>query len=46
VAGVNLPMLLKAITQRRRPVDEVVEELIAAGQRAIRLAEPEVEKPR
>ncbi len=46
VAGVNLPMLLKAITQRRRPVDEVVEELIAAGQRAIRLAQREDEKPR
>lgn len=45
LAGVNLPMLLKAITQRRRPVEEVVEELVAAGQRAIRLVQPEAEKP-
>jgi mannose/fructose-specific phosphotransferase system component IIA len=38
---VNLPMLLKAITQRRRPVEEVVEELIATGQGAIRAMRPE-----
>ena len=37
VAGVNLPMLLKAITLRRSPVREVVEQLIASGQGAIRL---------
>ncbi|MCM5571381.1 hypothetical protein M6I34_12755 [Burkholderiaceae bacterium FT117] len=41
VAGVNLPMLLKAITQRRRPVEEVVDELVAAGQGAIRPMRPE-----
>ena len=36
VAGVNLPMLLKAVSQRRRPVEELVDELIAAGHEAIR----------
>ena len=41
VAGVNLPMLLKAISQRRRPVEEVVEELIATGKGAIRAMRPE-----
>jgi PTS system ascorbate-specific IIA component len=44
VAGVNLPMLLKAITQRRRPVEEVVGELIASGQGAIRLMRPDDEQ--
>jgi len=44
VAGVNLPMLLKAITQRRRPVEEVVGELIASGQGAIRLMLPDDEQ--
>ena len=41
VAGVNLPMLLKAITQRRQPVDEVVDALIASGQGAIRQMLPD-----
>lgn len=41
VAGVNLPMLLKAITQRRQPVDEVVDALIASGQGAIRRMLPD-----
>lgn len=41
VAGVNLPMLLKAITQRRQPVDEVVDALIASGQGAIRKMSPD-----
>jgi PTS system ascorbate-specific IIA component len=41
VAGVNLPMLLKAITQRRHPVEEVVGELIASGKGAIRVMTPE-----
>jgi PTS system ascorbate-specific IIA component len=44
VAGVNLPMLLKAITQRRRPIEEVVGELIASGQGAIRLMRPDDEQ--
>ncbi|MFA7665272.1 MAG: hypothetical protein WCY32_04065 [Burkholderiaceae bacterium] len=37
VAGVNLPMLLKAISQRRLPLEEVVNELVATGQSAIRV---------
>ena len=41
VAGVNLPMLLKAITQRRQPVEEVVDALIASGQGAIRQMLPD-----
>jgi PTS system ascorbate-specific IIA component len=45
VAGVNLPMLLKAITLRRCPVDEVVGQLISTGQGAIRVVEGEPEKP-
>jgi PTS system ascorbate-specific IIA component len=36
VAGVNLPMLLKAIQNRRMPVDELVESLLESGRRAIR----------
>ena len=41
VAGVNLPMLLKAITLRRSPVRDVVEQLITSGQGAIRLLQAE-----
>ena len=41
LAGVNLPMLLKAITLRRMPVHELVEQLVEAGHRAIRVVEPE-----
>ncbi|HEY0879326.1 MAG TPA: PTS sugar transporter subunit IIA [Zeimonas sp.] len=36
VAGVNLPMLLKAIQNRRMPVDELVESLLDSGRRSIR----------
>ncbi|NLD67960.1 MAG: PTS sugar transporter subunit IIB [Limnobacter sp.] len=43
LAGVNLPMLLKAITLRRMPVHELVEQLVEAGHRAIRVIEPEQE---
>ena len=45
VAGVNLPMLLKAITQRRQPVDEVVDAVIACGQGAIRKMSPDDAAP-
>jgi mannose/fructose-specific phosphotransferase system component IIA len=40
VAGVNLPLLIKALGNRRGPLDELVETLIDAGQRAIRLVDP------
>ena len=43
LAGVNLPMLLKAITLRRSPVEEVVEQLLASGKDAIRMVEPDRE---
>jgi PTS system ascorbate-specific IIA component len=36
VAGVNLPLLIKALGNRRGPVDELVAMLIESGQRAIR----------
>jgi mannose PTS system EIIA component len=41
VTGVNLPMLLKAITRRREPIGQVVDELIAGGHAAIQRVEPE-----
>ncbi|MDT3678912.1 MAG: PTS sugar transporter subunit IIA [Burkholderiaceae bacterium] len=36
VAGANLPMLLKALQNRRMPVDELVEALLDSGHRSIR----------
>ncbi|MGD9941819.1 MAG: PTS sugar transporter subunit IIA [Burkholderiaceae bacterium] len=42
LAGVNLPLLLKAITHRRMPVEELFDLLIEAGREAIRPALPEV----
>lgn len=39
VAGVNLPMLLKAIQNRRMPVDDLVESLLESGRRSIRAAD-------
>ena len=39
VAGVNLPLLIKALGNRRGPVDELVAMLIDSGQRAIRLVD-------
>ncbi|MCO5101670.1 MAG: PTS sugar transporter subunit IIB [Burkholderiaceae bacterium] len=36
VAGANLPMLLKALQNRRMPVDELVEALLDSGRRSIR----------
>lgn len=40
VAGVNLPLLIKALGNRRGPLDELVGSLIDSGQRAIRLVDP------
>ena len=40
VAGVNLPLLIKALSNRRGPLDELVGLLIDSGQRAIRLVDP------
>jgi len=39
VAGVNLPLLIKALGNRRGPVDELIDTLIESGQRAIRLVD-------
>ncbi len=35
VAGTNLPLLVKAIANRRRPLDEVVGELVSRAKEAI-----------
>jgi len=35
LAGVNLPVLIKALTHRREPLGELVPRLIEAGQQAI-----------
>ena len=37
VAGVNLPLLIKALSNRRGPIDELAATLVQAGQGAIRL---------
>ncbi len=39
LAGVNLPVLLKALQNRRLPVDELAELLCASGQRSICLVD-------
>ena len=41
VTGVNLPLLIKALGNRRGPLDELVATLVAAGQGAIRLLDDE-----
>ena len=41
VAGVNLPMLLKALQNRRMPVDELVGALLDSGHRSIRAVDAE-----
>jgi PTS system mannose-specific IIA component len=41
LTGVNLPMLLKAITLRRSPIEELVGQLVATGQGSIRLVPKE-----
>jgi PTS system ascorbate-specific IIA component len=41
LAGVNLPVLIKALSHRRQPLPELVEQLLEAGQQAIvRINEP------
>ena len=45
VAGTNLPMLLKAIQNRRRPVDELVGLLLESGHRSIRVVDTDGDAP-
>ena len=40
VAGVNLPMMCRALTYRRRPLDELVPMLIEGGRDAIQVVPP------
>jgi mannose PTS system EIIA component len=40
VAGVNLPMLTKALTYRREPIEELVPKLIEGGKKSILVMEP------
>ncbi len=40
IAGVNLPMLTKALTYRREPIEELVPKLIEGGGKAIFLMDP------
>ena len=40
VAGVNLPMLCRALTYRRRPLEELVPLLIDGGRSAIQVVPP------
>ena len=45
VAGTNLAMLLKAIQNRRMPVDELVELLLESGHRSIRAVDSDDDAP-
>jgi mannose PTS system EIIA component len=40
ISGVNLPMLTKALTYRREPIEELVPKLIDGGKKSILLMEP------
>jgi mannose PTS system EIIA component len=40
IAGVNLPMLTKALTYRREPIEELVPKLIEGGKKSMLLMEP------
>jgi mannose PTS system EIIA component len=40
VSGVNLPMLTKALTYRREPIEELVPKLIEGGKKSILVMEP------
>jgi len=42
LAGVNLPMLVKALNNRRMPVEELVDTLLSSAQGAILQIKPEV----
>ena len=41
VAGVNLPILIKALGNRRGPIEEVLASLVQSGQNAIQVIAPE-----
>jgi PTS system mannose-specific IIA component len=41
IAGVNLPILIKALGNRRGPLEEVLVSLVQSGQNAIQIIEPE-----
>lgn len=41
LTGVNLPLLIKALGNRRAPVHEIVDTLIESGQRAIQAVSPD-----
>lgn len=41
LSGVNLPMLVKAIGNRRKPVEELCQLLVGSARDAIHLADPE-----
>lgn len=45
VAGVNLPVLLKALNSRRCPLDELVDMLVDSGRRALFRIEPPTVTP-
>jgi PTS system ascorbate-specific IIA component len=45
LAGVNLPLLIKALSHRREPLDELTDKLIEAGQQAIMQVPAETEVP-
>jgi mannose PTS system EIIA component len=40
ISGVNLPMLTKALTYRREPIEELVPKLIEGGKKSVLLMEP------
>jgi mannose PTS system EIIA component len=40
IAGVNLPMLTKALTYRREPLEELVPKLLEGGQRSMMIMDP------
>jgi mannose PTS system EIIA component len=40
IAGVNLPMLTKALTYRREPLEELVPKLLEGGQRSMMVMGP------
>jgi mannose/fructose-specific phosphotransferase system component IIA len=42
IAGVNLPILIKALGNRRGPLEDVLVSLVQSGQNAIQVIAPEV----
>lgn len=45
VAGVNLPLLLKALSLRRSPLEEIVPQLLESGRNAIFAVDPPAPDP-